>query len=45
MSEKIGEISDKMREEALKDFLYEVAYDNIDLDLGQKLYIMLEGEE
>ncbi len=42
MSDKIGEISDKMREEALRDFLYEIAYDNVDIELGQKLYEMLE---
>jgi len=45
VSEKLGEISDKMREEALRDFLYEVAYDNVDIELGQKLYEMLEEIE
>ncbi len=43
MGEKIGEIRDKMREEALRDFLYEIAYKNINTEIGKKLYDMLEG--
>jgi len=31
-------------EEAVRDFLYEVAYDNIDTRLGRKLYEMLEED-
>ena len=42
MGKKIGEISDKMEEEVLKDFLYEIAYENINTEIGEKLYEMLE---
>lgn len=42
MSEKIGEISDIQKEEALRDFLYDLAYENIGLELGQALYNWLE---
>ena len=40
-----GELMNDMDEVALRDFLYDIAYENIQLPLGQKLYEMLEEEK
>ncbi len=41
----MSDFSDGKNEAALRDFLYEIAYENIDTELGKKLYNMLEEEE